>query len=149
MTTNENENAEIMPKRFLQFLGLLVLMVLLSVFTFRIMGFPLVGTSPKAAVAQEISLEFVERNRFDVVVLDKYGKVLAESTDGSSGFLGVVYNAVKRERIKRRVVADNLLRLVQYTNGRISVIDDATGSEIQVNSFGGKNLEVFGLLFNK
>lgn len=149
MTTNENENAEIMPKRFLQFLGLLVLTVLLSVFTFRIMDFPLVGTSPKAAVAQEISLEFVERNRFDVVVLDKYGKVLAESTDGSNGFLGVVYNAVKRERIKRRVVADNLLRLVQYRNGRISVIDDATGSEIQVNSFGGKNLEVFGLLFNK
>jgi putative photosynthetic complex assembly protein len=149
LTTNENENAEIMPKRFLQFLGLLVLTVLLSVFTFRIMDFPLVGTSPKAAVAQEISLEFVERNRFDVVVLDKYGKVLAESTDGSNGFLGVVYNAVKRERIKRRVVADNLLRLVQYRNGRISVIDDATGSEIQVNSFGGKNLEVFGLLFNK
>ena len=107
------------------------------------------GTSPKAAVAQEITLEFVERNRFDVVVLDKYGKTLAESTDGSNGFLGVVYNAVKRERIKRRVVADNLLRLVQYKNGRISVIDDATGSEIQVNSFGGKNLEVFGLLFNK
>ena len=149
MITNENKNAEIMPKRFLQFLGLLVLTVLLSVFAFRIMDFPLVGTSPKAAVAQEMTLKFVERNRFDVVVLDKYGKLLAESTDGSNGFLGVVYNAVKRERIKRRVVADNLLRLVQYKNGRISVIDDATGSEIQVNSFGGKNLEVFGLLFNK
>jgi putative photosynthetic complex assembly protein len=138
-----------MPKRFLQFLGLLVLTVLLSVFSFKIMDFPLVGIPPKAAVAQEISLEFVERNRFDVVVLDKYGNVLAESTDGSNGFLGVVYNAVKRERIKRRVVADNLLRLIQYENGRILVIDDATGLEIQVNSFGGKNLEVFGLLFDK
>ena len=149
MTKNETKNPEIMPKRFLQFLGLLVLTVLLSVFSFRIMDFPLVGIPPKAAVAQEISLEFVERNRFDVVVLDKYGRVLAESTDGSNGFLGVVYNAVKRERIKRRVVADNLLRLIQYKNGRILVIDDATGLEIQVNSFGGKNLEVFGLLFDK
>ena len=45
--------------------------------------------------------------------------------------------------------ADNLLRLIQYKNGRILVIDDATGLEIQVNSFGGKNLEVFGLLFDK
>ena len=149
MTKNETKNPEIMPKRFLQFLGLLVLSVLLSVFSFRIMDFPLVGIPPKAAVAQEISLEFVERNRFDVVVLDKYGKLLAESTDGSNGFLGVVYNAVKRERIKRRVVANNLLRLIQYKNGRILVIDDATGLEIQVNSFGGKNLEVFGLLFDK
>ena len=101
MTKNETKNPEIMPKRFLQFLGLLVLTVLLTVFTFRIMDFPLVGIPPKAAVAQEISLEFIERNRFDVVVLDKYGKALAESTDGSNGFLGVVYNAVKRERIKR------------------------------------------------
>ena len=149
MTKNETKNPEIMPKRFLQFLGFLVLTVLLSVFSFRIMDFPLVGIPPKAAVAQEISLEFVERNRFDVVVLDKYGKLLAESTDGSNGFLGVVYNAVKRERIKRRVEADNLLRLIQYKNGRILVIDDATGLEIQVNSFGGKNLEVFGLLFDK
>jgi putative photosynthetic complex assembly protein len=138
-----------MPKRFLQFLGLLVLTVLLSVFIFRIMDFPLVGTSPTAEVVEEIELKFVERNRFDVVVLDKYGRFLAESTDGSNGFLGVVYNAVKRERIKRRVVAENFLRLVQYKNGRISVIDDTTGLEIQVNSFGVKNLEVFGLLFNK
>ena len=149
MTKNETKNPEIMPKRFLQFLGLLVLTVLLSVFIFRIMDFPLVGTSPTAEVAEEIELKFVERNRFDVVVLDKYGRFLAESTDGSNGFLGVVYNAVKRERIKRRVVAENFLRLVQYKNGRISVIDDTTGLEIQVNSFGVKNLEVFGLLFDK
>jgi len=126
-----------------------VLTVLLSVFIFRIMDYPLVGISPKSVIAQEISLKFVERNRFDVVVLDKYGRFLAESTDGSNGFLGVVYNAVKRERIKRRVVAENFLRLVQYKNGRISVIDDTTGLEIQVNSFGVKNLEVFGLLFDK
>jgi putative photosynthetic complex assembly protein len=113
------------------------------------MELPLFGISPKAAIVQERTLKFVERNRFDVVVLDKYGKLLAESTDGRNGFLGVVYNAVKRERIKRRVVAENFLKLVQYENGRISVIDDKTGLEIQVNSFGGKNLEVFGLLFDK
>ena len=80
-------------------------------------------------------------------VYDKYGKMLAESTDGTNGFLGVVFNAVKRERIKKRVVGDNELRLVQYKNGRIAVIDDWTGLEIQVNSFGSKNLEVFSLLF--
>jgi putative photosynthetic complex assembly protein len=109
----------------------------------------LVGISPKAAIAQERTLKFVERNRFDVIVLDKYDNLLAESTDGSNGFLGVVYNAVKRERIKRRVVAENVFRLVEYENGRIPVIDDKTGLEIQVNSFGAKNLEVFGLLFEK
>ena len=130
-------------------MGLVVMIALFSVFLFRMMGLPLVGVPPKANVVQEISLNFVKRNRFDVLVLDKYGKVLADSTDGNSGFLGVVYNAVKRERIKKRVVSTDALRLVKYDNGRITVIDDATDLEVQVNSFGQKNLEVFGLLFDK
>ena len=139
---------EVIPKRFLQSLVLLIALVLISVFTFRLMDYPLAGVAPKGEIVKEIKLDFVERNRFDVVVRDKYGKVLATSTDGANGFLGVVFNAVKRERIKKRIEGDNTLRMVQYANGRIAVIDDWTQMEIQVNSFGVKNLEVFSLLFN-
>ena len=46
-------------------------------------------------------------------------------------------------------MSTDALRLVKYDNGRITVIDDATDLEVQVNSFGQKNLEVFGLLFDK
>ena len=59
----------------------------------------------------------------------------------------MLFNAVKRERIKKRVEGNNILRLVQYDNGRIAVIDEWTNMEIQVNSFGGQNLEVVNLLF--
>ena len=147
MKTVPRSEREIIPKRFLQVLGLLVIFTLISVFMFRIMNLPLVGVSPKTKVVEELILHFVERNRFAVVVLDKSDNVLAESTDGSNGFLGVVYNAVKRERIKKRVVADNYLRLIRYDNGRLVVVDDATGLEIQLSSFGSKNLNVFGSLF--
>ena len=143
-----SNSVEIMPKRFLQVVMLLLILVLAAVFTFRLMDFPLIGVAPKSEIVQEIRLHFEERNRFDVIVRDKYGRVLAESTDGINGFLGVVFNAVKRERIKKRVEGDNILRLVQYDMGRIAVIDDWTGMEIQVNSFGGQNLKVFSLLFN-
>ena len=145
--SSQTNQGEIMPKKFLGALGLLLLVVLALVFTYRYMDYPLVGVPPKSTIVKEISLDFVERNRFDVIVLDKYGEVLAESTDGTNGFLGVVFNAVKRERIKKRISADNTLRMVQYENGRVVIIDDWTGMEIQVNSFGEKNLEVFGLLF--
>jgi len=148
MTPEETKSSEIVPKRFLQLIGILVFTVLISVFIFRLMEFPLAGVAPKAKIVREISLDFVERNRFDVVVLDKYGEVLAESTDGTNGFLGVVFNAIKRERIKKRIVGDSVLRMVQYENGRIVVIDDWTGMEIQINSFGMKNLEVFSFLFD-
>ena len=147
MKTVFHREPEIVPKRFLQFLGLLVVLTLTSVFIFRIMNLPLVGVSPKTKVVAELTLNFVERGRFDVVVFDQSGNLLAESTDGSSGFLGVVYNAVKRERIKKRVVTDNYLRLIRYDNGRLVVVDDATDLEIQVNSFGSKNLNVFSSLF--
>lgn len=148
MNSEETKSPEIVPKRFLQVIGILIFTVLISVFIFRLMDFPLVGVTPKAKIVREIQLDFIERNRFDVAILDKYGKILAESTDGNSGFLGVVYNAIKRERIKKRVVGDNVIRMVEYENGRIAVIDDWTGMEIQINSFGMKNLEVFSFLFD-
>ena len=148
MTSQETKSSEIVPKRFLQIVGALVFTVLIAVFIFRLMDFPLAGVAPKAKIEHEISLNFIERNRFDVTVLDKYGEVLAESTDGVNGFLGVVFNAIKRERIKKRVVGDNVLRMVKYENGRIAVIDDWTGMEIQINSFGMKNVEVFSFLFD-
>ena len=148
MLTKELNRKEIIPKRFLQVLGGVIFVVLISVFIFRFFNYPLFGVAPKSGIVQEIKLNFVERNRFDVRVLDKYGEVLAESTDGSNGFLGVVFNSVKRERIKKRVKGENTLRLVQYDNGRIVVIDDLTGMEIQVNSFGAKNRDVFSLLFD-
>ena len=144
----QTKQMEIMPKKFLHAVGLLVSFVLVVVFAYRFMDYPLVGVPPKSTIVKEISLDFVERNRFDVIVLDKYGKVLAESNDGTNGFLGVVFNAVKRERINKRISGDNILRMVQYENGRVAIIDDWTGMEVQVNSFGQKNLEVFRLLFD-
>jgi len=35
---------------------------------------------------------------------------------------------------------------VRYTNGRLVLIDDSTSLEIQLNSFGNQNAEVFGSL---
>ena len=148
MMAQETNSSDVVPKKFLQIIGIILFSVLISVFIFRLMEFPLLGVAPKTKIVREISLDFIERNRFDVAVVDKYGEILAESTDGTNGFLGVVFNAIKRERIKKRVVGDNVLRMVQYENGRIAVIDDLTGMEIQINSFGLKNLEVFGFLFD-
>ena len=147
MTPTGTNQQDIMPKRFLQGLGFLITFTLISVFLFKMLDFPLLGVAPKANIVHEIKVEFEEQSRFDVAVRDKYGKIIAESTDGKNGFLGVLFNAVKRERIKKRIKGDNILRLVQYDNGRIALIDDWTGMEIQVNSFGGQNLEVVNLLF--
>ena len=147
MSDFSRNQKEIVPVKFLLVMALLVITVLISVFVFKILNLPLTGVAPKGDIVQEIVLKFEERDRFDVVVYDKEGKFIAESADGNSGFLGVVYNAVKRERIKKRITGDNLLKLRLYKNGRISLVDEVTGLEIFANSFGVQNLNVFGSLF--
>ena len=147
MNPPRTKQVDVMSKTFLRAVGILLLLVLIFVFTFRWMEFPLAGVAPESKIVREMSLKFVERNRFDVIVLDKYDNTLVESTDGKNGFIGVVFNAIKRERIKKRIEGDNVLRMVQYENGRIAIIDDWTGFKIQVNNFGQRNLEVFSALF--
>ena len=102
MSDFSRNQKEIVPVKFLLVMALLVITVLISVFVFKILNLPLTGVAPKGDIVQEIVLKFEERDRFDVVVYDKEGKFIAESADGNSGFLGVVYNAVKRERIKKK-----------------------------------------------
>ena len=147
MNPLRTKQVDVMPKTFLRAVVFLLLLVLIFVFTFRWMEFPLAGVAPESKIVREMSLKFVERNRFDVIGLDKYDNTLVESTDGKNGFIGVVFNAIKRERIKKRIEGDNVLRMVQYENGRIAIIDDWTGFKVQVNNFGQRNLEVFSFLF--
>ena len=147
MTEYSDNREEVFPVKFLLLVGLLVATVLIGVFLFRILGLSPVGVAPKGEILQEIVLKFEERDRFDVVVYDKHGTIVAESADGKNGFLGVVHNAMKRERLKKRLSGDNFFNIRRYSNGRVSVYDDVTGLEIHANSFGLKNMAVFGSLF--
>jgi putative photosynthetic complex assembly protein len=112
----------------------------------KIKDLPMVGVPPKADVAAERTLKFVAKDSLHISVLDLNDNLLAKSSENSNGFLGVVYSAFERERIKKRVYTNNPLRLVNFVNGRLVLIDDVTGLEIQLSSFGEKNAEVFGKL---
>ena len=60
----------------------------------------------------------------------------------------MVYSAIQRERIKKRVKGNDFLRLVLQENDRLVLIDDATNMRIHLNSFGEKNMTVFSVLLN-
>ena len=149
MSQVNNAAIEIIPKRFVQALILLVVFSLFSVFIFRFLDVPKLGVPPKSFISEEILVRFSDENRTGVLVRDAGGQIIGDSMDGKSGFLEVVYNAIKRERIKKRILTDKSLRLVLYDNGRITLIDDSTDLEIHLNSFGLNNLEVFGELFKR
>ena len=145
MTELKKVQSEIIPKRFLQGLILIICLVLCSVFIYKLIDLPMMGIPPKSAIEQERTLNFIPIDRTNVAVYVD-DSLLAKSSDEDNGFIGVVYNAIKRERIKKRIKENGLLRLVRYTNGRLVLVDDSTSLEIQLNSFGRQNAEVFASL---
>ena len=148
MNEGRESKAEIFPARSIKILGFGLLIVLLAVFFYRFSGQPLVGLAPNSAVQLEKNLKFVSNGRLDVSIFDKHGLLLANSNDSSKGFIGVVYSAIQRERIKKKIEGNDFLRLVLQENGRVVIIDDATNMKIHLNSFGEKNMNVFSELLN-
>ena len=148
MSDINSTKIEIVPQKFLYFIGAIVLGTLVIVFFLKFIDHPRAGVPPTSNISEELMLRFESSGGRTVsVFLDE--KLIAKSSNDGQGFLGVVYNAVERERIKKRISTKSLLRLVSYTNGRLVLIDDSTGLKIQLNSFGLKNAEVFGHLFTK
>ena len=146
MRDTKSDKIEIVPQRFLQIIGVIVVGTLATVFFLKYIDYPKAGVPPTSVISEELILRF-DSSRGRVVSVFSEDRLIARSSNDGQGFLGVVYNAVERERIKKRISSKSLLRLVSYTNGRLVLIDDSTGLQIQLNSFGLKNAEVFGQLF--
>ena len=149
MSETEQTTKQIVPKRFILFIASLILFFLVVVFGFTLADMPLFGVAPESEVLSEKKLNFKPNGRKSVSVYDSDGKLLLKSDQNNNGFIGVVYSAIERERIKKRVKSEDFLRLVLYENGRVALVDDATELEIHLNSFGEKNVAVFGSLFVK
>ena len=139
---------EIFPGLFIKILGGSLLVVLLAVFYYRFTDKPLVGVAPDSAIKLEKTLQFVSNGRLDISIFDSEGVILANSKNNNQGFISVVYSAIQRERIKKRVKGNDFLRLVLQENDRLVLIDDATNMRIHLNSFGEKNMTVFSVLLN-
>ncbi|MEE2773357.1 MAG: photosynthetic complex assembly protein PuhC [Pseudomonadota bacterium] len=139
---------EIFPGLFIKILGGSLLVVLIAVFYYRFTDKPLVGVAPDSAIKLEKTLQFVSNGRLDISIFDSEGVILANSKNNNQGFISVVYSAIQRERIKKRVKGNDFLRLVLQENDRLVLIDDATNMRIHLNSFGEKNMTVFSVLLN-
>ncbi len=146
MSNTKSDKIDIVPQRFLQLIGAIILITLVTVFFHKYIDYPKAGVPPTSSISQEVMLRFEASGGREVSVFFGDKQIARSSSDGQ-GFLGVVYNAIERERIKKRISSKSLLRLVSYTNGRLVLIDDSSGLEIQLNNFGFKNAEVFGNLF--
>ena len=106
---------------------------------------PLTGQpQPAPEVAARTIVLDGERTSGDVVVRDgATGTVLADLAADESGFVSVIWRALTRERMKHGVAAGLPVRLVEFENGRLAIIDDETGWTVELGSFGATNRASF------
>ena len=96
-----------------------------------------------AATVAQRALHFQDRPDGGIAIVDANSGATLDTVHGEQGFLRGTLRAVVRERKQRGLVSDAALQLIVRADGRLTLIDPATGSRIDLESFGPTNAAVF------
>jgi putative photosynthetic complex assembly protein len=127
----------VFPRIALVVAGVVIALTLGGVGVARWSGFD--GKQLDAAATAERSLRFQDQPRGGIAIVDAASGTTLETVYGEQGFL----RAVLRERKLRGIVSESPLQLIARADGRLTLIDPATGSRLDLESFGSTNAAVF------
>ena len=119
----------------------LVIASIVAVAFVRWSGMPI--STPDAAVAQARSLHFVDREDGSVAVVDASDGRLVETLVGQNGFVRGTLRGLVRERKRENIGAEQPFTLVAHVDGRLTLLDPATGRRVDLESFGPTNEREF------
>lgn len=132
---------EMIPRPLLlAMLGLVLSTLALASFA-ALTGRPPVGRPADAPIVAERSVILQGKSAQSVSVLDANGAVLMDLPHG--GFITVIQSGLHRARTVARVDQSLPIRIVEFANGRLTVIDDATGWSAELGAFGSDNRAAF------
>lgn len=81
------------------------------------------------------------------IVSAESGKMIAQ-VEGQAGFVRGIMRALARERRIRQITSDDAFELTSHTDGRLTLVDLATGNRIDLESFGRDNAAQFAAFLN-
>lgn len=147
--TSNRPSAEkdMIPKPLLLAMLGLVLATLAIVSLSVLTGRPPVGQPAPAAVVAERTIYLQGGGAQAVTVLDENRSLLLDLPHG--GFITVIQNGVQRARLTARVDQSLPVRIVEYANGRLTVVDDHTGWSAELGAFGSDNKAAFERLMSQ
>ena len=131
----------VFPRFALVVAGVIVALTLGGVGAARWSGFD--GKQQDAAPTAQRALRFQDRPQGGIAVVDAASSATLDTVYGEQGFLRGTLRAVVRERKLRGLVSDAPLQLIARADGRLTLTDPATGSRIDLESFGPTNAAVF------
>jgi putative photosynthetic complex assembly protein len=136
--------ADTMPRGPLWAIGALLLVALVGVASVRLSGVEI--REPDAAAVATRSLRFEDRPDGSVAVLDATSGRQIHAIQGEAGFLRGALRAMARERRKQGLGSAPAFELIARADGRLTLVDPATGERVDLESFGPTNAGAFAQL---
>jgi putative photosynthetic complex assembly protein len=131
----------VFPRIALVVAGVVIALTLGGIGVARWSGFD--GKQADAVTTAQRALRFQDRPQGGIAIVDAASGATLDTVYGEQGFLRGTLRAVVRERKLRGLVSDAPLHLISRADGRLTLIDPATGSRIDLESFGSTNAAVF------
>ena len=140
-TTMPSPKTDTFPRWVLWSVACLLTLTIGSVALVRI-----TGNGPDqlaAATITERLLRFEDRADGGVAVIEgETGKLLTIVT-GEQGFFRGAIRALARDRIARKIGAEQPFKLISRADGRLTLFDPVSGQRVDLESFGPTNAAVF------
>jgi putative photosynthetic complex assembly protein len=114
----------------------------------RLTGMEPTATAALPEIVAERTVSFAGSRNSGIVMLDEDGTQIASSSVNKSGFIDVVWVAVMRERKVQQTDPTAPIRIVRRTGGRVDVIDDTTGWQLELIGYGKDNIAAFARLID-
>jgi putative photosynthetic complex assembly protein len=119
----------------------LVVASIAAVAAVRMSGMPI--TVPDAPPVAQRDLRFVDQPDGSIAVLDAADQRIVDRVVGESGFVRGTLRGLARERKRQGLGPDIAFRLVARADGRLTLLDPATGRRVDLESFGPTNAAAF------
>lgn len=100
----------------------------------------------QSPVSWQRTLRFEDRPNGDVAVMEGQTPVEITRYSGEQGFVRGILRTLSRERMRRGIGSGPSFELIGHTDGRLTLLDPATGQRINLESFGPTNMASFAML---
>lgn len=122
----------------------LLLATLAAVSAVRLSGLSI--HAPDAAAVATRELRFQDQPDGSIAVIDAARRQRIALIEGQAGFVRGTLRGLARERRRAGIGADRPFELVARADGRLTLIDPATGRRVDLESFGPTNAGEFARL---
>lgn len=122
-------------------IGAMLMSILIGVTAVRLSGTDI--STPDAAAVATRDLRFEDRPDGSIAVVDASSGIVIESIVGEQGFIRGTLRGLARERKRQGIGPEAPFQLVGRADGRLTLIDPATGRRVDLESFGPVNAGAF------